>query len=72
VSTGIVKFYDPNKGFGFIKPDDPSLKDAFVHASTLARCGLLALNAADKVEYQVSVSEKTGREAVSQIRLLSR
>jgi cold shock protein len=71
MSTGTVKFFNAQKGFGFIQPDDKSLGDSFVHASALARNGVLTLNAGDKVEYSVELSARNGREAVSRIRLLS-
>jgi cold shock CspA family protein len=46
--TGIVKFYNSQKGFGFIQPDDGG-KDVFVHAAALERAGLSGLNEGQKV-----------------------
>jgi cold shock protein len=70
--SGVVKFFNREKGFGFIQPDDRSLPDAFVHAHALARNGVLALDSGDRVEYSLEISAKNGREAVSKIRLLPR
>ncbi|UVK48530.1 cold-shock protein (plasmid) [Mesorhizobium sp. AR07] len=47
-SGGTVKWYKPEKGFGFIAPDNGE-KDVFVHASTLTRSGLSALVEGQKV-----------------------
>ena len=40
MATGTVKFYNENKGFGFITPDGPGAKDVFVHASALEQSGI--------------------------------
>ncbi len=50
--TGVVKWFNPSKGFGFIQPDDGG-KDAFVHISTVERAGLTSLNEGQKVEYEL-------------------
>jgi CspA family cold shock protein len=47
-----VKWFSPEKGFGFITPDDGS-KDAFVHISAVERAGLSGLNEGQRVQYEL-------------------
>ncbi len=58
---GTVKFFNTNRGFGFIEPEDGS-KDVFVHISAVAEAGLSILTEGQKVEYEV-VSRPDGRTA---------
>ena len=51
MATGTVKFFNTDKGFGFIKPDDGG-KDIFVHITAVQRSGLASLNENDRVEYE--------------------
>ena len=67
MQKGIVKFFNNNKGFGFIAPEDGS-KDVFVHVSALQKCGLETLNENDNVEF--SVEEYKGRIGVGEIKLV--
>ncbi len=60
--TGTVKWYKPDKGFGFIIPDD-GLKDVFVHKSCLDRSGIGRLAPGEKVAIMVQEVDK-GREAI--------
>ncbi len=50
--TGTVKWFNPQKGYGFIQPDDGS-KDIFVHISVVERSGLGTLNDGQKVSYEL-------------------
>ncbi|MCL6229339.1 MULTISPECIES: cold-shock protein [unclassified Bartonella] len=50
--TGEVKFFNNNKGFGFIKPDNGST-DIFVHISDVQASGLTGLNDAQKVSFDI-------------------
>ncbi len=59
---GRVKWYKPDKGFGFIVPED-GLKDVFVHKTCLERYGLESLNTGQRVNMLVRVVPK-GREAM--------
>jgi CspA family cold shock protein len=52
MTTGTVKFFNTQKGFGFIEPDDGS-KDAFVHISAVERAGLSSLAEGQKVSYEL-------------------
>ncbi len=49
---GTVKWFNAQKGFGFIKPDDAS-KDVFVHVSALNRAGMTMLSEGQKISYDV-------------------
>jgi CspA family cold shock protein len=64
MATGTVKFFNTQKGFGFIQPTDGA-KDVFVHISALERAGIHSLNEGDKVNYEV-VSER-GKLAASNL-----
>jgi cold shock protein len=52
MTTGTVKFFNEQKGFGFIEPDDGS-KDAFVHISAVERAGMGSLSEGQKVSYDL-------------------
>ena len=52
MTTGTVKFFNTQRGFGFIEPDDGS-KDAFVHISAVERAGLSSLSEGQKVSYEL-------------------
>lgn len=61
---GTVKWFNSQKGFGFIQPDNGG-KDVFVHISAVERAGLRTLNEGQKVKYMI-VTER-GREAASEL-----
>ena len=52
MASGTVKWFNGQKGYGFIQPDDGG-KDVFVHISAVERAGLGALNEGQKVKYDV-------------------
>ncbi len=60
MTTGTVKFFNEQKGFGFIQPEDGS-NDVFVHISALERSGLRTLNEGQKVSFEVEMDEKRGK-----------
>jgi CspA family cold shock protein len=68
LATGTVKWFNSQKGFGFIEPDDKG-KDVFVHISAVERAGLRALNEGQKVRYEV-VTER-GKQAAAHLSLLT-
>lgn len=63
---GTVKFYNEQKGYGFIQPEDGS-KDVFVHATALERCGMNGLREGQVVMFETAVDERSGKPAVSTI-----
>jgi len=52
MQKGTVKWFNPTKGYGFIKPSD-SDKDVFVHISAVERAGLSTLNEGQEIEYEL-------------------
>ena len=52
MATGTVKWFNSQKGFGFIQPDDGG-KDVFVHISAVEAAGLRGLNEGQKVSYEL-------------------
>ena len=53
MANGTVKWFNPNKGFGFIQPEEGGT-DIFVHATALERAGLHSLNEGQKISFQVA------------------
>jgi CspA family cold shock protein len=66
--TGTVKFYNDQKGYGFIAPDGGG-NDVFVHATALERAGLSGLRENQKVSFETEVDRRSGKTAVSTIKL---
>ena len=66
--NGTVKFYNAQKGYGFIQPEDGS-KDVFVHATALERSGMSGLNEGDKVGFTTAVDNRSGKTAVDTIQM---
>jgi CspA family cold shock protein len=64
---GTVKFYNEQKGYGFIKPDDGS-KDVFVHATALERAGMGPLREGQKVMFDTQTDRRSGKIAVGNIK----
>ena len=64
--AGTVKWFNPDKGFGFIQPQDGG-KDVFVHITAVQAAGLQSLNENQKVTYEV-VTER-GKQAAANLRL---
>ena len=70
MSTGTVKWFNSQKGFGFIQPEDGG-KDVFVHISAVERAGLYTLNEGQKVTYEVIRSPKNGKESAENLSVAS-
>ncbi len=63
---GTVKFFNMDKGFGFIQPDDGS-KDAFVHITALERSGIGSLTEGQVVEYELETDSRSGKQAAANL-----
>jgi cold shock protein len=66
MNKGTVKFYNEQKGFGFIEPEDGS-KDVFVHATALERAGISRLVEGQKVSFDTELDSRSGKTAVANI-----
>jgi len=67
MTTGTVKFFNTQKGYGFIQPDDGG-KDVFVHISAVERAGLGTLNEGQKVSFDVVADRRTGKSSADNLR----
>lgn len=68
MNTGTVKFYNDQKGFGFIQPDGGE-KDVFVHATALERAGISGLREGEKVSFDTEIDSRSGKTAVGRIEI---
>ena len=68
MTNGTVKFYNTQKGFGFIQPDGGE-KDVFVHATALERAGITSLHEGQKVKFDTKNDPRSGKIAVGSIEL---
>ena len=60
MDTGTVKWYNDQKGYGFIQPDNGG-KDVFVHATALERAGLRSLREGQKVSFELQTDQRNGK-----------
>lgn len=67
MATGKVKFFNDEKGFGFIQPDDGG-SDIFVHKSALEAAGLVTLQKDQRIEYEVVQDNKNGKVKAERIK----
>ena len=67
MSTGTVKWFNGQKGFGFIQPEDGS-KDVFVHISAVERAGMSDLQEGQKISYDVVADQKSGKTNADNLR----
>lgn len=68
MANGVVKSFNPTKGFGFIQPDDGGA-DVFVHISAVERAGLRDLVDGQKLSYEVVVDQKRGKSSAENLQL---
>ena len=67
MKTGTVKFFNVQKGFGFITPDDGST-DAFVHISAVERSGMSELREGQKVSFELVADRKSGKMSADNLK----
>lgn len=66
-NTGIVKWFNSTKGFGFIQPDNGS-EDVFVHISAVQRAGMSDLNEGQKVSFDLVHDPRKGKTSADNLR----
>ena len=66
MATGTVKWFNGEKGYGFIQPDNSS-KDVFVHISAVEQAGLGLLNEGDKLTYDEVADRKSGKTSAGNL-----
>lgn len=71
MTTGTVKFFNADKGYGFIQSDDGG-PDVFVHVSTLEKSGIQGLTEGTKVSFDSVMDNRKGKTNAQNVRLLSR
>jgi CspA family cold shock protein len=67
MDTGIVKWFNNQKGFGFIQPESGG-QDVFVHISAVERAGMSTLNEGQKVSFNVVADRRTGKSSADDLR----
>lgn len=69
MSQGTVKWFNSQKGFGFIEPEAGG-NDVFVHISAVERSGMSTLSEGQKVSFEIVADRRTGKSAAEQLRIL--
>ncbi len=68
MANGVVKWFNPAKGFGFIQPEDGG-QDVFVHIAAVERSGLAGLNEGDQVNYELEEDRRSGKTSAGNLRV---
>lgn len=66
MATGVVKWFNSTKGYGFIQPDDGT-SDVFVHISAVERSGLGSLTEGQKLTYELERDQRSGKMSAGQL-----
>jgi cold shock protein len=66
MAIGTVKWYNPQKGFGFIQPDDGG-RDAFVHVSAIERAGMSDLREGQKISFELVADTRSGKMSADKL-----
>ena len=67
--TGTVKWFNAQKGYGFIQPDE-GRGDVFVHISAVEQAGIRSLNEGQKVEYEILTDRRSGKASAGNLKLV--
>ena len=70
MQTGIVKWFNAQKGFGFIQPTSGG-PDVFVHISAVERAGLSGLNEGQKISYEIVTDRRNGKSSADRLQATS-
>jgi CspA family cold shock protein len=69
MSTGTVKWFNSQKGFGFIQPEDGG-SDVFVHISAVERAGMGTLQEGQKISFEVVTDRRRGKSSAENLRAI--
>ena len=69
MTTGTVKWFNSDKGFGFIAPDNGG-SDAFVHISAVERSGIASLQEGQKVGFELVADRRSGKMSAENLKVL--
>jgi CspA family cold shock protein len=67
MNKGTVKWFNGQKGFGFIEPENGD-KDVFVHISAVERAGMSSLNEGQKISFDIVADRRSGKSAAENLR----
>jgi cold shock protein len=67
MTTGTVKWFNPQKGFGFIQPEGGG-QDVFVHISAVERAGMTSLNDGQKISFDIVADRRSGKSNADNLR----
>ena len=67
MTQGVVKWFNPTKGYGFIAPETGG-KDVFVHISAVERAGLGTLREGQKISYEIVADRRSGKSSADNLR----
>jgi CspA family cold shock protein len=67
MNTGTVKWFNDQKGYGFIQPDNGG-KDVFVHVTAVERAGMRGLVEGQKISYEIETDRRTGKQSAGNLK----